>query len=63
MILNVYPTKHKDISLPTCFNMFLKFCLFLHWQDFQMISSECLLFKASRVGDERDRMIKNLSTA
>ena len=55
--------KHKDRSLSTCFNKFLKFCLLLLWQDFQVISSECLLFKASRVGDEGDRMIKDLFTA
>lgn len=28
-----------------------------------MISCECLLFKVSCVGDERDRMIKDLSAA
>lgn len=58
MISNVYSVKHTDTSLSTCFNTFLKFCLFLHWQDFQMISCECLLFKVSCVGDERDRMIR-----
>lgn len=61
MISNVYSVKQKDISLSTCFNMFLKFCMFLHWQDFQMISCECLLLKVPCVRDERDgrdRMIR-----
>lgn len=63
MISNVYSAKRKDTSLSTCFNTFLKFCLFSHWQDFQMISCECLLFKVSCVGDERDRVSKDLPPA
>lgn len=60
MISNVYSVKHKDTSLCTCFNTFLKFS---HWQDFPVISCECLLFKVSCVGDERDRGIKDLPPA
>lgn len=59
MISNVHSVKHQDTSLSTCFNMFLKFCLFSHRRDFEMISCECLLFRVSWVGDERVRMIKD----